>query len=159
MTLLKIVELDEILTLNSTWENKFFEPWAKVSTALVWKLWENQNKKTIKKKPKKRKLLDTMIHNFLYSYIYNILTLLLSFLFFYCRKLSSGYSCDKQQHTIRIQKLVKLNNFRFLNIFNFFFFNIDFLINSKPKSCPLSIIAQKICFLTYNLLSKFYPNQ
>ena len=30
-------------------ENKFFEPWAKVSAALVWNLWENQNKKTMKK--------------------------------------------------------------------------------------------------------------
>ena len=66
MTMLDIIDLDEILTVNSVWENKFFEPWAKVGAALVWKLWENQNKK----KTKKRKLLNMIVFNFLYSNIY-----------------------------------------------------------------------------------------
>ena len=43
MTLLYIIDLDEILTVNSMWENKFLEPWVKVDAILVWKLWENQN--------------------------------------------------------------------------------------------------------------------
>ena len=45
MTLLDVIDLNEILTVNSMWEKKFLEPWAKVGAALVWKLWENQNKK------------------------------------------------------------------------------------------------------------------
>ena len=43
MTLLEVIDYDEIVTLNSIWENKFLEPSAKVDAALVWKLWENQN--------------------------------------------------------------------------------------------------------------------
>ena len=43
MTLLDVIDLDEILKVNSMWENKFLEPWAKTGAALVWKLWENQN--------------------------------------------------------------------------------------------------------------------
>ena len=38
MTLLDVINLDEILMLNSVGENNFFEPWAKVGAALVWKL-------------------------------------------------------------------------------------------------------------------------
>ena len=38
MTLLDVIDLDKVLTVNSTRENKFFEPWTKVGTALVWKL-------------------------------------------------------------------------------------------------------------------------
>ena len=30
MTLLDVIDLDEILTVNYMWENIFFEPWAKV---------------------------------------------------------------------------------------------------------------------------------
>ena len=53
MTLLEaIIDLDEILTVNSMWQHKFFEPWAKLGAPLVWKFWENQNKKNVKK-PKK----------------------------------------------------------------------------------------------------------
>ena len=44
MTLLNFIDLDEILTVNSMWENKFFEPWSKVGAALTWKLWWKQNK-------------------------------------------------------------------------------------------------------------------
>ena len=47
MTLLDVVDLDETSTVNSMWENKFFEPWAKVDAAYVWKLWENWNKNFI----------------------------------------------------------------------------------------------------------------
>ena len=43
MTLLDVIDLDKILTVNSMWENKFFEPWVEVGVALVWNLWENQN--------------------------------------------------------------------------------------------------------------------
>ena len=43
MTLLDVIDSDEIRTVNSMWENKFFEPWAKGGEALVRKLWENQN--------------------------------------------------------------------------------------------------------------------
>ena len=45
MTLLDVIDLDEIATVNSMWEDKFFELWVKVGAALVWKLWENQNGK------------------------------------------------------------------------------------------------------------------
>ena len=51
MTLLEVIDLDKILTVNSMWENKFFEPWAQVGAALVWNLWKNQNlKKQLNKK-------------------------------------------------------------------------------------------------------------
>ena len=47
MTLLDVIDLDKIWTVNETvnsmWEKKIFEPWAKVGAALVWNLWENQN--------------------------------------------------------------------------------------------------------------------
>ena len=43
MTLLDVIDLDKIWTVNSMWENEFFEPRAKVGAALVWNLWENQN--------------------------------------------------------------------------------------------------------------------
>ena len=35
MTLWDVIDLDEILTVNSMWESKIFEPWAKVGGALV----------------------------------------------------------------------------------------------------------------------------
>ena len=43
--MLDVIDLNEILTVNFMWKKKIFEPWAKVGVALVWKLWENQNKK------------------------------------------------------------------------------------------------------------------
>ena len=58
--LLDIIDLDKILTVNSMWENKFSEPWAKMGAALVWNLWENQNKKN----EKRRNLLNMMFPNF-----------------------------------------------------------------------------------------------
>ena len=30
MTLLDVIDLDKILTVNSMWEKEFFEPWVKV---------------------------------------------------------------------------------------------------------------------------------
>ena len=45
MTLLDVILFDAILPVNSMPEKNFFEPWVKVGAALVWKLWENQNKK------------------------------------------------------------------------------------------------------------------
>ena len=46
---LDVMDLNKILTVNSTWVNKFLKPWAKVGAAFVWKLWENQNlKKNLK---------------------------------------------------------------------------------------------------------------
>ena len=44
MILLDVFDFDKILTVNSIWENKFYEPWAKVGAALVWKLWKKQIK-------------------------------------------------------------------------------------------------------------------
>ena len=38
MALLDVIDLDEILTVNSILVNKFFEAWAKVGAALVRKL-------------------------------------------------------------------------------------------------------------------------
>ena len=35
MTLLDVIDLDEILTVNSMWKESYFEPWAKVSAAMV----------------------------------------------------------------------------------------------------------------------------
>ena len=43
MTTLDVIDMDEILNINSMWQNKFFEPWAKVGAALDRKLWENEN--------------------------------------------------------------------------------------------------------------------
>ena len=42
MTLLDVIDLDEILTVNSTWEKKLFEPRAKVGA--VSKLKKNKTK-------------------------------------------------------------------------------------------------------------------
>ena len=55
MTLLDVIDLDEMLTVNFMWQNKFFGPLPKVGAALVWDLWENQNKK-IKKINQKTKI-------------------------------------------------------------------------------------------------------
>ena len=44
MTLFDVIGLDDILTVNSMWRNKFFEPLAKMGATLIWKLWKNQNK-------------------------------------------------------------------------------------------------------------------
>ena len=38
------------------WQYKFFESWAKVGAASVWKLCENQDKKILK--TKKRKIIE-----------------------------------------------------------------------------------------------------
>ena len=38
MTLLDVIDWDEISTVNSMKENKFFEPRVKVGAALAWKL-------------------------------------------------------------------------------------------------------------------------
>ena len=43
MTLLDVIDLVKIRAVNSMWENKFFELWAKLGSALVWNLWENQD--------------------------------------------------------------------------------------------------------------------
>ena len=67
MIRLNVIDLGEILTVNSIWQNKFFEPWAKVDAALVWKSWENQNWFVFT--PKKPKWLNMMVPNFLYSNI------------------------------------------------------------------------------------------
>ena len=61
MTLLDVIDLDKIWTVNSMWQKKFFEPWAKVGAALGLKLW---------KKEKKRKWLNMMNPSFLYSNFY-----------------------------------------------------------------------------------------
>ena len=55
MTLSDIIDLDEILTVNSMWENKFFEPWVKVGAALVWRY--EEIKKSFKK-PKSTKIIE-----------------------------------------------------------------------------------------------------
>ena len=68
MTLLNVIDSDKILTVNSIWENKFFESWAKVDAALVWKLWENQN---WKQKTKKTKISNIMVPFFLYNKSYH----------------------------------------------------------------------------------------
>ena len=47
MTLLDVIDLDKIWTVNFIWENKFFEPWAKVGVASFLNLWENWNEKKI----------------------------------------------------------------------------------------------------------------
>ena len=49
MTLLDVVDLDKISTVNSMWENEFLEPWAKVGAALVKNFWENLNLIKLKK--------------------------------------------------------------------------------------------------------------
>ena len=38
MTLLDVIDLNKILTVNSMWEYKFFEPRAKVGATLIQKL-------------------------------------------------------------------------------------------------------------------------
>ena len=43
MTLLDVMDLDKIWTVNSMGENKFFEEWAKVGATLALNWWENQN--------------------------------------------------------------------------------------------------------------------
>ena len=43
MTLVDVIDLDKIWTVNSMWEKQIFELWVKVGAALVWNLWENQN--------------------------------------------------------------------------------------------------------------------
>ena len=43
MTILDVIDLDQSWTVNSMWENKFFELGAKVGTALVRNLCENRN--------------------------------------------------------------------------------------------------------------------
>ena len=58
MTLLDVIDLDEILTVNFMWKKNFFEPLVTVGAALVWKLWENQNLKFFEKKPKKTKIIE-----------------------------------------------------------------------------------------------------
>ena len=61
MTVLNVIDLNKIWTVNSMWRNKFFEACAKVGATLVSKLWE---KKILTKK--KQKLLNIMVPNFLY---------------------------------------------------------------------------------------------
>ena len=68
MTLMDVIDLDEIVTVNSMWEIQIFEPWAKVGATLVWELWENQYKKIFEQK--KPKLSNMMVPNFLYNNSY-----------------------------------------------------------------------------------------
>ena len=56
MTQLDVIDLYQILTVSSMWQI-FFQPWAKVGAALVWKLWENRNK-IFFSKPKKTKIIE-----------------------------------------------------------------------------------------------------
>ena len=81
---LDVINSGEILTVNSMWQNKFFELWKKVGVALVRKLWESRIKKKWNN-PKNRKLLNLRVPNFLYSnscHFFTLLSsLLLSFLF------------------------------------------------------------------------------
>ena len=56
---------------------------------------------------------------------------------------NGNYYCTKKL------RIIIFNHFRFFVIFNFFI-NFDFLITLKPKPCPLSPIAQKICSLTFS---------
>ena len=62
MALLDVIDFDEISTVNSVWQIKFFEPLAKVGEAMVWKLWENQKEK---KKFKNKKNQNYWIRWFL----------------------------------------------------------------------------------------------
>ena len=53
MTLLDVIDLDEILIVNSMRDKKFFEPLAKGGATLVWKFMKKSQFKKIKGKQKK----------------------------------------------------------------------------------------------------------
>ena len=115
---------------------------------------EVMRKSKLKKKPKKRKLLNMMVLNFFYSdsYLFLTLLLLLSFLFSYCpRQLGSGCSYDEQQHTISIQKI---RTIVFNKLLLFFLFSHKFQTKTAPTFAHGSKNLYSHIDVTVQILSK-----
>ena len=122
MTLFDVIDLDKIWTVNFMWQNKFFEPWAKLAVTLFWKLWKNQNFKN-KKKTKKTKIIE--LRNLIF-FILLVVTIMGRVLNLERRNVERPVFRNFKTVSIKIIKDELFDNFIFEFIFSLF---INYLHN------------------------------